>query len=139
MMWLPPLMGAARLVALYPREIEADLQRHYRIDYRDRWRDRGGESRLTYRRLLVLLDGLPEESLFRSACAEQPQVSRIEQRLIEVWEAWAGKAHPVRNTKQQQVEREEAAERERELERQRKAARKRNRAALAARSRNSEV
>ena len=59
MMWLPPLMGAARLVALYPREIEADLQRHYRIDYRDRWRDRGGESRLTYRRLLVLLDGLP--------------------------------------------------------------------------------
>jgi hypothetical protein len=133
MTWLPSLMGAAGLVALHPLEIEQDLQRYYRIDYRDRWRPGGGRSGLTYRRLLVLLDGLPPESAFRAAVTDTSPVSRVEKRLVELWESLAGKAHPVRNTEEQKREREEAAAEKRELERQRAAARRRNQAALAAR------
>ncbi|HAF73299.1 MAG TPA: hypothetical protein DCL06_11290 [Corynebacterium variabile] len=123
------------MVALHPLEIERDLQRFYRIDYRDRWRPGGGTSQLTYRRLLVLLDGLPAESEFRAAVLDVSPVSRIELRLVELWESWAGKAHPVRNTEEQQRERADAAEEKQEFERQREAARERNRAALAARNR----
>lgn len=43
----------------YAREIEADLARFYRIDIRD-WFDGSMESR----RLLTLLDGLPDDSSF---------------------------------------------------------------------------
>lgn len=135
MTWLPLLMGAAPLVAAHPLEIEQDLQRFYHVDYRDRWRDEGGASRLTYRRLLSLLDGLPPESAFRCAVMEMPPVSRLEWRLVEIWEAWVGKAHAVRDPKKQQRERKEAAERDQEFQRQRAAARKRNKAVLAARKR----
>ncbi|MGN0095038.1 MAG: hypothetical protein ACI38U_03140 [Corynebacterium sp.] len=129
MIWLPDLAATLPLVAAHPREIEADLQRYYHIDYRDRWRPDSG---LTYRRLLVLLDGLPPESLFRSAVAHRSPISRIEDGLIDVWEAFAGKRHPKRNEKPERERREEALEKKREIESQRRAAREQNRRALAA-------
>lgn len=43
-------------------EVEADLQRYYRVDLRDLW-----TGRLTLRRLRVLLDGLPPESAWATA------------------------------------------------------------------------
>ncbi|WP_010120132.1 hypothetical protein [Corynebacterium nuruki] len=138
MTWLPSLQGAARLVGLHPREIERDLQRHYGIDYRDRWRPNGGPSRLTYRRLLVLLDGLPVGAEFRTAATGSNGVPNVEMRLVELWESLSGKEHPRRNPEKQRRLAEEAAATQRELDRQREAARKRNRAALAAR-RHKEV
>lgn len=45
----------------YSREIEADLLRYYRLDIRDWFH---GE--LDSRRVLALLDGLPDESMFKT-------------------------------------------------------------------------
>lgn len=43
--------------------MEADLQRFYGVDYRDRWRDdEHGRPRLTLRRLAVLVTHLPPDS-----------------------------------------------------------------------------
>lgn len=42
--------------------MEADLLRFYAVDFRDFYRRRGGSSRLTLRRLSVLIAGLPTES-----------------------------------------------------------------------------
>lgn len=44
--------------------MEADLQRYYWIDFRDLWRP---TTVLTFRRLHVLLNGLPPESLWWTA------------------------------------------------------------------------
>jgi hypothetical protein len=48
----------------YPEEVEADLQRFYGLDYLDRFRP---GSRLTWRKLLVLLHNLPPESALNTA------------------------------------------------------------------------
>lgn len=48
------------------REIEADLQRYYRLDIRE-WYSGATDSR----RLLALLDGLPEESNFKTWAVRQ--------------------------------------------------------------------
>lgn len=48
--------------------MEADLARYYQgQDFRDFYRPKGGESRLTLRRLAVLVRGLPPESLTTKA------------------------------------------------------------------------
>jgi hypothetical protein len=62
--------GEATLLTYSP-QIEADLQHHYRIDLRDLWRPDGGPSRLTHRRLMVLIDHLPGESAFKTAVRDQ--------------------------------------------------------------------
>jgi hypothetical protein len=43
------------------------MSRYYRQDLRDLWRDDGGASRLTWRRLGVLINGLPPESATKTA------------------------------------------------------------------------
>lgn len=66
--------GITRLQSLleaYPRQIEFDLRRYCGVDLRDLWRPRGGTSRLTYRLLGVLIDGLPGESLTKTAIRDQ--------------------------------------------------------------------
>lgn len=56
----------AAAVGDYSRQIEADLA--FRgVDLRDLWRPGGGSSKLTYRRLGVLLDGLPGHSAYKTA------------------------------------------------------------------------
>lgn len=52
-------------------QIEADLARYYRIDLRDLWRKGGGASRLTFRRLRVLLDNLPADSATNTAVRDR--------------------------------------------------------------------
>lgn len=63
--------GIARLEALvaeHSRPLAADLWHHYHgLDLRDLWRPGGGQSRLTWRLLGVLIDGLDEESLTLTA------------------------------------------------------------------------
>jgi hypothetical protein len=68
--WFQPggIAAAHRLLTEHGRHLEADLRHHYHgLDLRDLWRPAGGRSRLTYRLLLVLYDGLPGESLTKTA------------------------------------------------------------------------
>lgn len=73
--------------------MEADLQRYYRIDYRDRWR---GD--LTLRRLMVLISHLPPESSTAVALGGgfRP-LSRTESLLAEIWQplARSKRRHPL--------------------------------------------
>lgn len=59
---------AEGLLGAHAAEVEADLQRYCGVDLRDLWRPNGGASRLTYRRLLALIDhALPGESATKTA------------------------------------------------------------------------
>lgn len=73
--------------------MEADLQRYYQVDYRDRWR---GD--LTLRRLHVLVTNLPAESSTSAALnGGFVPLSRSESLLAEVWQAAARskRRHPL--------------------------------------------
>lgn len=80
--------------------MEADLQRFYGIDYRDRWRPGSG---LTLRRIGALLRSLPPESaLHRIARNEEPHWS-VEAHLLDDLRMWLttskkspAKPHPRR-------------------------------------------
>lgn len=82
------------MVDEFEDEVEADLQRFYGVDYRDRFRPGGGESRLTLRRLGVLLQGLPMESDFYSAKDERPPISEGSVLLLDLFQVLTGKPHP---------------------------------------------
>lgn len=79
------------LVREYEDEVEGDFQFHYGIDYRDRYRPGGGDARLTLRRLLVLVDRLPPESAFKSACENRLPVSEVSAAVGDVVKALSGK------------------------------------------------
>ncbi len=51
----------------YAAEVEGDLAHYFQTDLRDLWRPRGGTSRLTWRRLGVLIDWLPTDSATKTA------------------------------------------------------------------------
>lgn len=69
--------------------MEADFARYYPgEDYRDRYRPGGGVRRLTVRRLLVLVSGLPPESSFKSAIEDRPPVSEVSAAVMDLWSAW---------------------------------------------------
>lgn len=76
--------------------MEADLQRFYGVDYRDRWRlDDRGRPRLTLRRLCVLVEHLPPEAaVSRAAREHEPSWSLTDRLLADVWSALTGKRHP---------------------------------------------
>lgn len=57
---IPKVFDALLIWRWYCREIEADFQHHYNIDIADWVR-----GHMTSRRLIALLDGLPEESMFK--------------------------------------------------------------------------
>ncbi|MEU8023752.1 hypothetical protein AB0B88_16205 [Micromonospora haikouensis] len=63
------------LLQAYAPEVEADLADRG-IDLRDLWRRGGGASRLTYRRLAVLLEQLPPES--RTKTAQRDDLDPVE-------------------------------------------------------------
>lgn len=79
--------------------MEADLARHYHLDYRDRWRhDDHDRPLLTLRRLNALLRALPpHDSAVAAALNGQPIPSRAEVLLAEIWSLWADKGveHPL--------------------------------------------
>lgn len=57
--------------------MEADFRRHYGVDLRDLYRDGGGASALTYRAAAVLVDGLPGESLTKTAIRDAIPDARL--------------------------------------------------------------
>lgn len=62
----------------WPDQLEADLNRHCDgQDLRDLWARGHGRSRLTWRRLGVLFDGLPGESLTKTAWANDVGEARL--------------------------------------------------------------
>jgi hypothetical protein len=76
--------------------LEADLQRYYQVDLRDRWRfDEHGCRRLTLRRLGALVAGLPPESrVARAVGGDGLTTDHI--LLMDVFHASANKPHPAR-------------------------------------------
>lgn len=67
--------------------MEADLQRFYGIDYRDRWRTgENGRPLLTLRRLEVLLEHLPAESALVAAVLPDAPWSRTERLMADLWQ-----------------------------------------------------
>lgn len=111
------------------------MQRYYGVEYADRFR-----GALTVRRLLVLVQGLPQESLFKSATSEVLPTSVEAQLLMEVIESLSGKAHPRRTAfKDAERLRREAVERkarQKLIEQRRKAAREHNARVAARRESN---
>lgn len=72
--------------------VEADFQRFYQLDYRDRYRRGSG---LTLRRVAALAKALPPESGFMSAVEDRPPVSEASAAVMDLWSLWAGgKPHP---------------------------------------------
>ena len=89
-------IGLLPLIRRFEDQVEADLQRFHGVDYRDRFLPGGGRSRLTVRRLLLLVDLLPAESAFHSAREDRAPWSITGSAVMDVWEALAGKRHPGR-------------------------------------------
>lgn len=133
--WSGKLLDLIPKIYRHSDEVEADLQRYYGVEYADRFR-----GVLTVRRLLVLVQGLPQESLFKSATSEVLPTSVEAQLLMEVIESLSGKAHPRRTAfKDAERLRREAVERkarQKLIERRRKAAREHNARVAARRESN---
>lgn len=133
--------GSGKLLDLIPRiyrhsdEVEADLQRYYGVRYADRF-----TGDMTIRRLLVLVQGLPQESLFKSVTSEVLPTSVEAQLLMEIAESLHGKSHPRRTAfKDAERLRREAVERrarQKLIEQRRKAAREHNARVIARREGN---
>lgn len=90
--------------------MEADLQRYYGIDYRDRWRrDDQGRRVLTLRRIGVLVRNLPLDSAAVRATNDGETPWSIEQTLLaDLFHVTAGQAHPLRPKPPEPVERVKA-------------------------------
>ncbi|WP_141757460.1 hypothetical protein [Corynebacterium sp. HMSC066C02] len=103
--------------------VEVDFQRFYHLDYRDFYREDGGASRMTLRRMLLLAEHLPSESLFHSVISDRPPVSEVSSVLMDIWSSLNGQKHP----RWEQLKRERRAkEREIAMQRAREKARKFN-------------
>lgn len=87
--------------------MEGDFALHYHTDYRDVYRPGGGPSRLTLRRLSLLVERLPPESAFKSAVEDRLPISGESAVTMTVFEALTGKKHPLWTAKQRERERAE--------------------------------
>ncbi|MBB1034652.1 hypothetical protein G6031_09650, partial [Dietzia sp. CQ4] len=80
------------------------------MDYLDRYRrDFRGRPMLSLRRLLLLVDHLPQESAFASALAERHPISGEQAATYAVWSALTGKQHPYLDDLKNRRERERKA------------------------------
>jgi hypothetical protein len=81
---LEALIGLLHLLKRHEGAVEADLQRFYGIDYRDRWRfDENGARRLTLRRIFVLVQHLPPESAIADLARDGKPHWSIEAQLLD--------------------------------------------------------
>lgn len=97
------LTDLLRLLAEHESAVEADLQRYYGVDYRDRWR---GD--LSLRRISNLLRHLPPDSaLAHIELAGTPAWNLEHVLLADIWQAVARskKQHPMLVKARQQSER----------------------------------
>lgn len=95
-------------------------------DYRDRYRRGGGESRMTVRRMLLLVDALDRfDSLFWAEVGGYERLSSDTLILTDIWRAVtdSDKPHPLRRQKELRAE---VAERERKKQAIKAIARHRN-------------
>jgi hypothetical protein len=75
--------------------VESDLQRYYRIDYRDRWRfDQNSHRLLTLRRIGVLLGQLPPDCAVARAEGSSGRTN-VEILLMDLYGATTGVQHPL--------------------------------------------
>lgn len=105
-------------------------------DYRDRYRPGGGLSRMTVRRLLLLVDGLDQRtSRFWCAVFDRNPMTQTDSLLADVWELWAGKdaRHPIRATRKELRDKQAAAVARERRKRQIKAAERKRKARIAGR------
>lgn len=78
---------------------------------------------MTLRRMLILAEHLPPESLFHSAVQDRPPVSEVSSVLMDIWSSLHGQEHP----RWEKLKRERRAkEREFAMQRAREKARKFN-------------
>ena len=101
--------------------MEVDFQRFYHLDYRDFYREDGGASRMTLRRMLLLAENLPPESLFHSMIQDRPPVSEVSSVLMDIWASLNGAKHPrwdEMKRRRRAAEREDAMKRARERARE---------------------
>lgn len=82
----------------------------------------GGASRLTLRKLLVLVDRLPDDSAFVSAVNHQVPISPETSLLMDIHESLTGTAHGRRDALERA---EEKVRRDKLIEQERKRARAR--------------
>lgn len=82
------------ILTLHPATVESDLQRHWGVDYGDRWRyDAAGRRKLTLRQLHVRLQNLPADSSLAILLGRR---SASELLLMDLWAAIKGQPHPAR-------------------------------------------
>lgn len=114
-------------IAQHEDLVEVDFQRFYHLDYRDFYREGGGASRLTLRRMLLLAEHLPPESLFHSVLQDRPPVSETSSAVMDLYGVLTGEKHPrwdELKRKRRAAERAEKMRQAREKARKFNAARK---------------
>ncbi|RAV34925.1 hypothetical protein [Corynebacterium heidelbergense] len=111
--WPGKLIADLPQIKQHSPEVEADLLRFYGVDYRDRWR-----GRLSIRRLLVLVRGLPDDSAYKSAVGGVFPISPETMVLMDLFHAVSGQRHWYRTAKADTDKRQRLA-REREASRAR--------------------
>lgn len=84
----------------WPTAVESDLDRFWRIDYRDRWRFRDGHRILTLRQIHARLSHLPADSALAVTMGRR---SPAELLLMDIYEPLAGRAHPARPLTPEQI------------------------------------
>lgn len=119
-------LGLLPLIRRHEDDVEIDLQQVYSIDYRDYYRPDGGASRLTTRRLLLLVDGLPRESSrFWCAVTDMEPITWDQIILADIYAVLTKELHPVRTRREDQRKRRDTA-----AKKARVAARERRRAQM---------
>lgn len=90
--------------------MEADFAEHG-WDYRDRYLPGGGPSRLTTRRLLLLVDQVLPRGSSRFWCAvlDRDPLTDEQVLLSDLYGVWAGKPHPIRTRREDAEKRRKTA------------------------------
>lgn len=70
------------------------MEFYYSRDVRDFFLPGGGASKLTLRKLLILVDRLPPESAFRSAVGDRVPISAEAGILMDIFKSLSGEEHP---------------------------------------------
>lgn len=101
-------------------EVEQDLaDRGY--DLRDWWRPRGGTSRMTTRRLLLLVDALPKTtSRFWCKVLDADPLSEDQWIMSDIYAAVASQPHAIRTRREDAEKRRRIAEKKARIARREK-------------------
>lgn len=91
------------------------------FDLRDWWRPGGGESRMTTRRVLLIVSGLAKTtSRFWCVVLGTDPLSDDQWLLSDIYAATTGKAHPIRTRTADREQRQRIAEKKARIQRREK-------------------